>query len=87
MILEFSQPGVFLIRKLYEAYSHACCPSSGRLLSGNPAAYQYLPASVKVFPSGERFLDELRQAGYVDLLWKPLTFGVVSLYRGRVPVP
>ena len=83
VILEFSQPGAFLIRKLYEVYSNAILPFIGRLLSGNPAAYQYLPASVKVFPSGEDFLDELREAGYADLLWKPLTFGVVSLYRGR----
>ena len=83
VILEFSRPGAFLIRKVYEVYSHVVLPFVGRLLSGNPAAYQYLPASVKVFPSGEDFLDELRQAGYADLLWKPLTFGVVSLYRGR----
>ena len=87
MILEFSRPGVLLIRKLYEVYSDVVLPFVGRLLSGNAGAYKYLPASVKVFPSGERFLDELRQAGYEDLLWKPLTFGVVSLYRGRVPVP
>lgn len=83
VVLEFSQPGSLLIRKLYEVYSDVALPLAGRLLSGNSGAYKYLPASVKVFPSGERFLDELRQAGYEDLLWKPLTFGVVSLYRGR----
>ncbi len=85
VILEFSQPGAWPIRKLYEVYSDVALPFAGRLLSGNSEAYKYLPASVKVFPSGERFLDELRQAGYEDLLWKPLTFGVVSLYRGRKP--
>lgn len=87
VILEFSRPGALLIRKLYEVYSDVVLPFVGRLLSGNSGAYKYLPASVKVFPSGEDFLDELRQAGYVDLLCKPMTFGVVSLYRGRVPVP
>ena len=84
-ILEFSRPRAGLIRRLSDAYSHRALPFVGRLLSGNPEAYRYLPASVDVFPSGERFLDELRQAGYEATWRKPLSFGVVSLYGGRNP--
>ncbi len=84
-ILEFSRPRAGLARRLSEVYSHSVLPLVGRLLSSNPEAYQYLPASVDAFPSGERFLEELRQAGYEATWWKPLTFGVVSLYGGRNP--
>ena len=83
--LEFSRPRSGLIRGLRQAWSHGALPFLGRLLSENPEAYQYLPDSVDAFPSGERFLDELRRAGYEATWRKPLTFGVVSLYGGRNP--
>lgn len=85
VVLEFSRPSAFPIKQLYYFYSHAILPVVGRLVSKNPAAYRYLPASVDVFPAGERFADELREAGYTDVRIKPLTFGIASIYRGRKP--
>ncbi|HAT48016.1 MAG TPA: bifunctional demethylmenaquinone methyltransferase/2-methoxy-6-polyprenyl-1,4-benzoquinol methylase, partial [Flavobacteriales bacterium] len=53
--------------------------------SKDPAAYSYLPESVQAFPEGDRFLDEMRQAGYVDVSVKSLTGGIASMYTGRKP--
>lgn len=82
VVLEFSHPTSFPVRQLYSFYSHAVLPSVGRLVSKNKEAYKYLPASVDVFPSGEAFLDKMREAGFREVSARPLTFGIASLYKG-----
>lgn len=83
VVLEFSRPRAFPIKQLYALYSAYVLPRIGGLLSES-SAYTYLPASVAAFPDGFDFLDRMDDAGYTDLYWRPLTFGIASLYRGRV---
>ncbi len=83
VVLEFSTPRVPVFRQLYGFYSRHVLPRIGRLLSSDAAAYEYLPASVEIFPDGPDFLARMRAAGFEDAAWRPLTFGVASLYKGR----
>src|SRR5258707_11485818 len=54
-ILEFSEPeGV--LGKLYNVYFKSVLPRIGRLVSGAPSAYAYLPASVARFPAPAEML-------------------------------
>lgn len=85
VVLEFSQPSRFLVRQAYTVYSRCILPLVGRALSKDGGAYRYLPDSIAAFPSGKGFLDLMRKAGYSELSCLPLTFGVVSLYRGQKP--
>lgn len=82
VVLEFSHPTAFPVKQGYELYSKHVLPRVGRAVSGSSEAYEYLPESVAAFPDGEAFLAVLRAAGYRAPLAKPLTFGIVSLYRG-----
>ena len=82
VVLEFGHPTAPGVRQAYEAYSRYVLPRVGEAVSGSAEAYEYLPESVAAFPDGEAFLDEMRAAGYSATLARPLTFGVVSLYRG-----
>ena len=41
-----------------------------------------LPESVDVFPSGAAFLERLKAAGFKDVEWESLTFGVAGIYKG-----
>ena len=84
VVLEFSQPRQTPIKELYRWYSNNVLPRIGGAISSNDGAYQYLPESVAAFPDGPDFLARMQAAGYRNLLWKPLTFGVASLYRGYV---
>ena len=43
-------------------------------------AYEYLPASALSFPSGEGFVNILREAGFSTVRSVPLVFGAVYLY-------
>jgi len=87
IVLEFSTPRTVPIKQLYEWYSHHVLPRIGELLSpdGGQDAYEYLPNSVAAFPDGHDFLQRMRAVGFTDLEWTPLTFGIASLYEGRVP--
>jgi len=82
VILEFSHPRRFPIKQCYQFYGRHILPRVGKRISKNDGAYQYLPDSIAAFPDGPHFLDMMREAGFKDLHWKPLTFGVASLYKG-----
>jgi len=82
IVLEFGQPrGPF--GALFRAYSRGVMPVVGRLLTGNRAAYQYLPRTAAAFPAGEKFLQLMRDSGaFAQTEAHPLTFGTAYVYRG-----
>jgi len=83
VILEFSTPRNALVRALYHAYFHTVLPMVGRIISGHRSAYSYLPMSVAHFPSEERLADQLRHAGFDEVSWQPLMFGIAAIHVGR----
>lgn len=84
VVLEFGQPrGLF--GALFRFYSRAVMPALGGLLTGNRAAYEYLPRTAAAFAAGEDFLGLMDQAGcYSERSAHPLTFGVAYVYVGTV---
>lgn len=82
MILELSTPEHFPMRQLYQIYSKTVIPFIGRLLSKEKAAYNYLPASIKVVPQGKVMTDLLTRQGLKQARVRTFTFGICSLYTG-----
>lgn len=82
MILELSTPEHFPMRQLYRLYSTTVIPFIGRLLSKEKAAYNYLPASIKVVPQGRVMTGLLSRVGFKEVQARTLTFGICSLYTG-----
>ena len=80
VILEFSQPSSFMVRKLYRFYSSTLCPLIGRLVSKDASAYSYLYESVEALPYGIAFQRILEGTGFAAVKIKSLTFGVASVY-------
>ena len=80
VILEPSTPKYFPLKQLYKLYFHHVLPTIGAWISKDKSAYSYLPESVDAFPSGEKFIVELKNVGFRDCKHIPLTFGIVSLY-------
>ena len=79
-ILEFGMPTMPVVAGVYRWYFRAILPRLGRLVSRHPDAYDYLPASVSAFPSGEGLVTILRQAGFSTVRYVPLMLGAVYLY-------
>jgi demethylmenaquinone methyltransferase/2-methoxy-6-polyprenyl-1,4-benzoquinol methylase len=83
VILEFSTPPSALVRGMYGAYSHHVLPAIGRMMSGHPTAYRYLPESVDTFPGPDDLAARLTSAGFSTVRWRHLTFGVVAIHVGE----
>jgi demethylmenaquinone methyltransferase/2-methoxy-6-polyprenyl-1,4-benzoquinol methylase len=85
VILEFTTPRSSVVRALYHLYFHHLLPQIGALVSGHRTAYAYLPRSVANFPIEEQLADRMRSAGFVDVNWRTLTFGVAAIHSGTKP--
>jgi demethylmenaquinone methyltransferase/2-methoxy-6-polyprenyl-1,4-benzoquinol methylase len=83
-ILEFSQPPNKVFRTFYNWYSRKVLPTIGGMISGAPEAYRYLPESVRKFPGPEELAAMMQQAGFRQIEWEYMTFGIVALHVARV---
>ena len=83
VILEFTTPPSPVFRRAYLWYFHRVLPWIGRVVSGHPSAYSYLPASVSEFPSPEGLVTWMRDAGFSDVSYWLLTAGIVAIHVGR----
>ena len=79
-ILEANQP-TGLNALIYNTYFHRILPVIGGLLSGQRAAYRYLPASVQRFPRPPQMLVMIEEAGFTAATWKGYLFQAAGLYR------
>lgn len=81
VVLEFSRPKSSLFGAIYRIYFTIILPRLGGFFSRR-AAYAYLPESVAAFPEPEIFARMMREAGCSSVAYRPLTFGIVTLYVG-----
>jgi demethylmenaquinone methyltransferase / 2-methoxy-6-polyprenyl-1,4-benzoquinol methylase len=81
-ILEFSQPyGWF--RPIYYFYLKYFLPTIAGWITRKPEAYDYLGDSIEGFPSRQKLLGELQDAGFNNLNATPLTLGIVAIHQAR----
>ncbi len=80
VILELTVPERFPMKQLYTIYSKVVIPTMGKLISKDKSAYRYLPETIKVFPQGKVMQNIIRNAGFKEVNFKRLTFGICTLY-------
>lgn len=80
MILEFSYPTNRIIAWAYDLYFSFLLPSVAGLIGKDKAAYRYLNRSVRDFVWGDSFAAWMRQAGFREVSFQTLTFGITTLY-------
>jgi demethylmenaquinone methyltransferase / 2-methoxy-6-polyprenyl-1,4-benzoquinol methylase len=81
-ILEFTEPPPGLAGDLYRWYCRTVLPKIGGLLSGNPNAYKYLPASVARFFHPDELASLMSKAGFASVVYQLWTLGSVALHTG-----
>lgn len=82
IILEFTLPQKRLMRSLYPIYFNKILPWVGGLISGNRAAYAYLPESVLRFRYPENYDEMMRGSGLENVSFQRLTGGIASIIEG-----
>ena len=80
VILELTTPQRFPMKQLFKVYSRGLMPAAGRLVAHDARAYSYLPATMAVFPQGEKMRDILKKAGFSAVTFRRFTFGLSTLY-------
>mgnify|MGYP005653029097 CR=1 FL=1 len=80
IILETSVPTKFPFKQGYQFHSKIVLPLIGKLFSKDKVAYNYLSESASVFPYGEKLNNILRKIGFINVINKPQTFGVATIY-------
>lgn len=84
VVLEFTTPPNRLMRAGYLFYFRRVLPVVGRIVSGHPWAYTYLPESVSEFPGPEELGALFESVGFRNVGWKLLTGGIAALHWGEV---
>ena len=79
-ILECNNPDG-LSGALYNLYFKHVLPVIGGAISGDRAAYKYLPASVARFPRPPKMMELLREAGFAFESWDGYLLRAAGLYR------
>lgn len=83
VILELSVPSNPVIRWFYNLYFTKVLPLIGGAVSGEKAAYSYLPASVLKFPGKKEWMATMASCGYSDVKHKAFTLGICRMYTGE----
>jgi len=71
-----------MMRPLYDLYSFNLIPRIGNFVAKNQGAYKYLAESISIFPDQEDFKTMIQNAGFSDINYKNLTFGVAAIHYG-----
>ncbi|WP_298429159.1 bifunctional demethylmenaquinone methyltransferase/2-methoxy-6-polyprenyl-1,4-benzoquinol methylase UbiE [uncultured Jannaschia sp.] len=82
MVLEFSQLPNPLMQKVYDLYSFNVIPRMGQAIAGDRDSYQYLVESIRRFPDQDRFAGMIAEAGFGNVAYRNLSFGIAALHSG-----
>ncbi len=79
-ILEFTEPGPGLLGDAYRFYCQTVLPKIGGWISGDAAAYAYLPKSVARFFRPNELAGLMKQVGYCEVRFILMTLNSVALH-------
>ena len=81
-ILEFTEPKPGWFGDLYRWYFRSVLPRLGGIISGDKAAYTYLPSSVSKFLRPEELANLMKRNGFAMAQTRIWTGGTVALHTG-----
>jgi demethylmenaquinone methyltransferase / 2-methoxy-6-polyprenyl-1,4-benzoquinol methylase len=84
LCLEFSRPWL-PVRPFYNLFSFTVIPRLGAWVARAPEAYGYLVESIRRFPAQDELKAMMERAGFVDVGYRNLTFGVACIHVGSKP--
>ena len=85
VICEFSTPTSPVVRFLNKTWLRMAVPVVSRSFSSNAPAYSYLSESILDWPDQRSLALMLEAAGWVNIQWRNLTGGIVTLHRATRP--
>ncbi|MDD5240556.1 MAG: class I SAM-dependent methyltransferase [Sulfuricella sp.] len=81
LCLEFSRPWA-PVKPFYDLFSFTVIPRLGAWIAREPEAYTYLVESIRRFPDQKAFKQAMEQAGFIEVGYRNLSFGIACLHSG-----
>lgn len=85
VVLESSPPKDNFLRPFIIFHLNTIIPMLGRVISGHPEAYRYLPDSTQQFQEPESLVRIMRDAGLVNVGFEMFMFGTIAIHFGQKP--
>lgn len=85
VVLESSPPKDNLLKPFIRFHLNTIIPTLGKLVTGDSAAYSYLPESTQQFQGPEELATTMRAEGLVDVAYQMFMFGTIAIHSGRKP--
>ncbi|GIL08905.1 MAG: demethylmenaquinone methyltransferase [Chloroflexota bacterium] len=82
VILDSAPPPANLLRPFILFHLRVIIPTLGRLVSGDAAAYQYLPSSTQAFKTPDELAAIMRAAGVANVQYRTFMFGTMAVHWG-----
>jgi len=82
-IVDLCRPTSFPMRQLFWFYQKVVMPVMGRLISHDDKAYTYLPETMNAIPQGKAMAAIFEKAGFHDVRFRRLPFGMSMLYTAN----
>ncbi len=83
--LDATEPSPGPFTSLYRLYFNRLLPPIAGAISGDRAAYRYLPNSLEGFPKATELAGILADIGFLDVRFRLLAGGTVALHTGDRP--
>src|SRR3954447_11133181 len=84
VVLEITTPQRRPLSSFYSAWFDRVVPLIGKV-AGDPAAYEYLPASVKRFPGPKGLAAAMARGGLTNIRWILTAGGIIAVHAGERP--
>jgi demethylmenaquinone methyltransferase/2-methoxy-6-polyprenyl-1,4-benzoquinol methylase len=79
--LELTSPGSRWVQPLYTLYCFRIMPFIARKVLKTDVPYNYLPRSIKAFPSSGGFKGILEACGFAEVNVHPMSLGIATIYE------
>lgn len=83
--LDSSPPKDNLLKPFILIHLKYVIPMLGQIISPDPDAYAYLPASTMRFKTPEDLAEMMREAGFINVHYKTFMFGTMAVHWGEKP--
>ncbi|HPS41428.1 MAG TPA: ubiquinone/menaquinone biosynthesis methyltransferase [Anaerolineaceae bacterium] len=85
IILDATQPRKNIFSPLVNLYLKVVIPALGKMITGQTAAYQYLPESTRQFLLAEELTQRVKEAGFTKITFRIRMFGTMAIHTAQKP--
>ncbi len=82
LCLEFSEVGMPVLDRVYDAWSFNAIPRIGQMVTGDGEPYRYLVESIRKFPRQRDFATMIERAGFSRVAWRDYSGGIAAAHSG-----